>query len=83
MTSPENSDEVLPLSHTCFFQLELPRYSSKEVLHRKLLYAITECREIGRNVLNNWTHEKDTDHAAQNVNWEAEEEENENEVEDE
>jgi hypothetical protein len=60
MTAPDNSDETLPISHTCFFQLELPRYSSAEVLKRKLLYAITECREI------------DTDHAAQNVDWDRE-----------
>ncbi|KAJ1611708.1 SPRY and HECT domain-containing protein [Cryptosporidium canis] len=35
-------DGLLPTSHTCFFQLELPMYSSKEVLRERLLYAITE-----------------------------------------
>jgi len=57
MTCPRNSDHTLPVSHTCFFQLELPKYSATEILRKKLLYAITECRAI------------DTDHAVQNVNW--------------
>ncbi|KEP66801.1 UNVERIFIED_CONTAM: HECT-domain (ubiquitin-transferase) domain-containing protein [Hammondia hammondi] len=35
-------DLQLPASHTCFFQIELPRYSSKQILREKLLYAITE-----------------------------------------
>lgn len=58
MTCSRNTDHTLPISHTCFFQLELPRYTNFEVLKKKLLYAITECRAI------------DADHAAQNVNWE-------------
>lgn len=41
-----NADEALPLSHTCFFSLELPPYSSKKVLHERLLFAITYCRSI-------------------------------------
>ncbi|OII74634.1 large protein with a SPRY domain and HECT domain [Cryptosporidium ubiquitum] len=35
-------DHLLPTSHTCFFQLELPMYSSKEILKERLFYAITE-----------------------------------------
>eukprot|EP01108_Squamamoeba_japonica_P000247 TRINITY_DN1033_c0_g1_i1.p1 TRINITY_DN1033_c0_g1~~TRINITY_DN1033_c0_g1_i1.p1 ORF type:complete len:311 (+),score=131.27 TRINITY_DN1033_c0_g1_i1:1-933(+) len=38
-----NPDEHLALSHTCFFDLELPPYSSFEIMRRKLLYAITQC----------------------------------------
>jgi len=53
-------DRMLPISHTCFFTLELPRYSTKEVMKKKLLYAITNCMSI------------DTDFVAQNVNWEDE-----------
>lgn len=60
MTSPDNNDVTLPISHTCFFQLELPKYSSEEVMRKKLLYAVTECRAI------------DTDHAAQTYDWDAE-----------
>jgi len=58
-----SSDNTLPVSHTCFFQLELPKYSSLEVMKSKILYAINECREI------------DTDHVvAQNVDWDADHE---------
>eukprot|EP01012_Entosiphon_sulcatum_P013944 TRINITY_DN19103_c0_g1_i1.p1 TRINITY_DN19103_c0_g1~~TRINITY_DN19103_c0_g1_i1.p1 ORF type:complete len:4696 (+),score=503.71 TRINITY_DN19103_c0_g1_i1:1491-14090(+) len=39
-------DNYLPLSHTCFFSLELPSYSCKEVMAQRLLYAITHCQAI-------------------------------------
>jgi hypothetical protein len=39
-------DNYLPVSHTCFFTIDLPAYSSKEVMHDKLLYAITHCQAI-------------------------------------
>lgn len=39
-------DDYLPISHTCFFSLELPRYSSLDIMHRKILYAITHCVAI-------------------------------------
>jgi len=45
-TSPKNDDCILPVSHTCFFSLELPRYSSREVMKKKLLYAISNCHAI-------------------------------------
>ena len=41
-----NIDESLPISHTCFFHLELPEYSNKDNLKNKLLYAITHCTAI-------------------------------------
>ena len=44
--SPANNDTALPQSHTCTFQLELPPYSSEKILRDKLLYAITNCRDI-------------------------------------
>jgi hypothetical protein len=56
-------DLNLPMSHTCFNQLELPRYSAKHILRDKLKYAINECRAI------------DTDHQAQNIDWDNEEDE--------
>ena len=40
--SCDNSDLYLPLSHTCFFTIDLPAYSTKEVLKNKLLYAVTQ-----------------------------------------
>jgi hypothetical protein len=41
-----NVDNYLPLSHTCFFTLDLPAYTSKQIMHDKLLYAITHCQAI-------------------------------------
>lgn len=38
-------DDMLPYAHTCYFSLDLPSYSSKEVMRRKLLYAV-QCTEI-------------------------------------
>lgn len=35
-----HSDRRLPKAGTCFFNFELPKYSSKEVTKRQLLYAI-------------------------------------------
>ena len=32
-------DNALPIAHTCFFQLELPQYTTDEVLKRRLLAA--------------------------------------------
>ncbi|KAF0700480.1 Aste57867_9009 [Aphanomyces stellatus] len=40
------ADSYLPVAHTCFFALELPAYSSEELLVKKLLYAIYNCQEI-------------------------------------
>ena len=35
-------DQKLPQSHTCMFQLHLPRYSSKQILRDRLLCAIQD-----------------------------------------
>ena len=39
-------DNYLPVAHTCFFSLDLPKYTSKAALNQKLLYAITHCTAI-------------------------------------
>lgn len=39
-------DAHCPTSHTCTLTIDLPAYSSKEVLQERLLYAIHNCREI-------------------------------------
>jgi len=36
----------LPVSHTCFFHIELPSYSNKEIMREKILYAISHCTAI-------------------------------------
>ncbi|XP_052100156.1 probable E3 ubiquitin-protein ligase HERC1 isoform X2 [Mytilus californianus] len=42
----DRGPEGLPTAQTCFFQLKLPIYSSKEMLAEKLRYAIINCRSI-------------------------------------
>lgn len=42
----QDPDRYLPISHTCFFSIELPRYTSVDVMHQRVLYAITHCVSI-------------------------------------
>jgi len=35
--------DMLPLAHTCFFQLELPEYESEELMRERLLFAVQNC----------------------------------------
>lgn len=35
------ADNMLPIAHTCFFQIELPCYSSEDVMRKRLLTAAT------------------------------------------
>ena len=37
-------DGMLPIAHTCFFALDLPLYSTYEILRSKLVYAIVNCQ---------------------------------------
>ena len=39
-------DGHFPVSHTCFFSMEWPRYTSFEVAKTKLLYAIVHCTDM-------------------------------------
>lgn len=39
-------DAYYPVAHTCFFSLDLPRYSSLELMREKLRYAIFNCEAI-------------------------------------
>ncbi|CAF3035361.1 unnamed protein product [Rotaria sp. Silwood2] len=41
-----NIDDALPKSHTCGFGLDLPPYSTKEIMYERLNYAITYCSSI-------------------------------------
>lgn len=48
------ADLFLPVSHTCFFSIELPQYSSIDIMKKKLLYAISNCISIdGDNLIDN------------------------------
>jgi hypothetical protein len=40
------ADQYLPIAHTCFFSLELPRYSTLEIMKEKLRYAMYNCTSI-------------------------------------
>jgi len=39
-------DQHLPVSHTCFFSMEWPRYSTFDIARDKLLYAIVNCTDM-------------------------------------
>lgn len=39
-------DAALPVAHTCFFSIDLPRYSNIDVCAERLLYAVTNCVAI-------------------------------------
>ncbi|ETO31864.1 HECT domain and RCC1-like domain-containing protein, partial [Reticulomyxa filosa] len=60
-----NIDRLLPKAHTCFFHLELPQYSTKEIMKERLLLAITEslsmnADEPGRDDLNQAAPQEDS-----------------------
>jgi len=56
-------DTRLPCSHTCFFTLDLPTFSSSEVCRAKLLYCITHCLAIDADGA-----------AARSLNWDEDDE---------
>jgi hypothetical protein len=39
-------DKYLPRAHTCFFSINLPKYTSYEIMREKLRYAIYNCTEM-------------------------------------
>ena len=41
------SEEHLPVAHTCFNLIDLPVYTSKEQLRKKLLHAIEHTEGFG------------------------------------
>jgi hypothetical protein len=46
ISKSKNADKYLPIAHTCFFSIDIPNYSSKEILRDKLSYAIFNCEAI-------------------------------------
>ncbi|CDW73494.1 UNKNOWN [Stylonychia lemnae] len=40
------AQDSLPISHTCFFRIDFPTYSSMEIMKQRLLYAIQFCGDI-------------------------------------
>jgi len=43
-------DTYLPHAQTCFFSLSIPKYSSREILRAKLLYAIANSPNMDRDI---------------------------------
>ncbi|CAI5736346.1 unnamed protein product [Peronospora destructor] len=39
-------NNLLPTANKCFFNIELPVYSSEEVMRKKLLFAISLCTSL-------------------------------------
>jgi len=46
-TSGSDPDSWLPTAHTCFFQLDLPAYTSQEICQERVLFAIGNCVSLG------------------------------------
>jgi hypothetical protein len=40
INNKSNHDQALPKADTCFFNIELPNYSSKQIMKEKILLAI-------------------------------------------
>lgn len=53
--SKGNNEECLPSASTCFFSLTLPNYSSKDILRKKLLYAIENVFTMEQDFITNDT----------------------------
>lgn len=49
-------DEYYPQTHTCFSTLELPLYSTKEIMHTKLTEALSKNRKIYSDCI--WTKQR-------------------------
>eukprot|EP01084_Bolivina_argentea_P059585 108835_1 len=39
-------DQLLPTAATCYFQLKIPKYSNKDIMKKRLLYASIHCSSI-------------------------------------
>eukprot|EP00466_Bigelowiella_natans_P014826 jgi/Bigna1/51607/estExt_Genewise1Plus.C_20019 len=39
-------DSYMPIGHTCFFSIDMPKYTNLAMMHKRLLYAITHCEAI-------------------------------------
>jgi hypothetical protein len=46
--APGGDEERLPVAHVCWNQLDLPNYSSEELMHEKLLCAVRNCSGFGK-----------------------------------
>ena len=49
----EEIDKYLPIGHTCFFSIDLPNYSTIDILREKLIYALDNCLTIDADLTTN------------------------------
>jgi len=42
----DGGDRKLPMAHTCYFTLDVPEYTDKEIFRKRLLTAIRFCGEV-------------------------------------
>ena len=43
---PDKAKDSFPEAHTCFFQVDIPVYSTIEIMTQRFKYAIETCGEI-------------------------------------
>ena len=41
-----NPDAYFPVAHTCFFSIEVPKYTSRDVAYKRVLWAVNNCQSI-------------------------------------
>jgi len=39
-------DDMLPITHTCFFSIELPAYTTLDVMTERVIFAMVNCTAI-------------------------------------
>mmetsp|Transcript_40925 Transcript_40925/g.80309 ORF Transcript_40925/g.80309 Transcript_40925/m.80309 type:complete len:1149 (-) Transcript_40925:51-3497(-) len=44
--SDANPNRYCPIAHTCFFRVEMPRYTSLQAMQARVMYAMTQCTSI-------------------------------------
>lgn len=49
LSTTGSQDDKLPQAATCFFAIELPDYSSLEVMKQRLYYSIENCRDMDKD----------------------------------
>lgn len=69
----KNPDQYLPKAHTCFFSINLPKYSSDVIMAEKITYTMYNCIEmdadfrLAENEISGWITDSANSHRS-NVN---------------
>lgn len=63
MSTATDQDGLLPKADTCFFNLELPAYSTKEVIREKLTLVVNlDCDSMNAEIVINELHDHDREY---------------------